>query len=82
MFVKVEYVFKRVGDFEVVKHSVKKLWYDSVWSMCCYRWNFCYSSLLAIQRKKVGEPKEEIRNLYGFHMNSSNDEFTCTNLYT
>jgi hypothetical protein len=28
--------------------------------------------LLAILRKKVGEPKEEIRNLYGFYMNSSN----------
>ncbi len=45
---------------------------DSVWLMCCCWWHICYHSLLAILRKKVGKPKEEIRNLYGFHMNSSN----------
>ncbi len=45
---------------------------DSVWLMCCCWWHICYYSLLAILRKKVGEPKEEIRNLYGFHMKSSN----------
>ncbi len=39
--------------------------------MCCRWWHFCYRSLLATLRKKVGEPKEEIRNLYGFYMNSS-----------
>jgi hypothetical protein len=49
--------------------------------MCCGWWHICYRSLLAILRKKVGEPKEEIRNLYGFHMNSSTEEFTCTNSY-
>ncbi len=38
-------------------------------------------SEVAILRKKVGEPKEEIRNLHGFHMNSSNDEFTCMNSF-
>jgi hypothetical protein len=27
---------------------------------------------LSYPKKEVGEPKEEIRNLYGFHMNSSN----------
>jgi hypothetical protein len=53
----------------------------SVWSMCCHWWHICYCSLLAILRKKVGEPKEEIRNLYGFHMNSSIDEFKCTHSY-
>ncbi len=32
---------------------------------------YCYRSLLAILRKKVGKPKEESRNLYGFvDMNS------------
>ncbi len=45
---------------------------DSVWLMCCHWWHIRYRSLLAILRKKVGEPKEEIRNLYGFYMNSSN----------
>jgi hypothetical protein len=45
---------------------------DSVWLMCCCWWHICYCSLLAILRKKVGKPKEEIRNLYGFHKNSSN----------
>jgi hypothetical protein len=45
---------------------------NSVWSMCCHWWHIHYRSLLAILRKKVGEPKEEIRNLYGFQMNSSN----------
>ncbi len=45
---------------------------DPVWLMCCHWWHICYRSLLAILRKKVGKPKEEIRNLYGFHMNSFN----------
>ncbi len=45
---------------------------DPVWSMCFCWWHIRYRSLLAILRKKVGEPKEEIRNLYGSHMNSSN----------
>jgi hypothetical protein len=44
---------------------------DSVLSMCCRWWHIRYRSLLAILRKKVGKPKEEVRNLYGFHMNSS-----------
>ncbi len=34
--------------------------------MCGHWWHICYRSLLAILRKKVGEPKEESRNLYGF----------------
>ncbi len=33
--------------------------------MCGRWWHICYRSLLAILRKKVGEPKEESRNLYG-----------------
>jgi hypothetical protein len=45
---------------------------NSVWLMCCCWWHIHYHSLLAILRKKVGKAKEEIRNLYGFHMNSSN----------
>ncbi len=49
-----------------------KLCYDSVWSMCGCWWHICYRSLLAILRKKVGEPREESRNLYGFHVNSYN----------
>jgi hypothetical protein len=45
---------------------------NSVWSMCCWWWHIRYQSLLVIIRKKVGEPKEEIRNLDGFHMNLFN----------
>ncbi len=45
---------------------------DSFWLMCCRWWHIRYRSLLAILRKKAGKPKQEIRNLYGFHMNSSN----------
>ncbi len=45
---------------------------NSVWLMCCHWWHIRYRSFLAILRKKVGKPKEEIRNLYGFHMNSFN----------
>ncbi len=57
---------------------------DSVWLMCCCWWHICYRSLLAILRKKVGKPKEEIKNLYGFHVNSYNVwirwyDFLCVN---
>jgi hypothetical protein len=34
--------------------------------MCGHWWHIRYCSLLAILRKKVGKPKEESRNLYGF----------------
>jgi hypothetical protein len=34
--------------------------------MCGCRWIFCHQSLLAILRRKIGEPKEEIGNLNGF----------------
>jgi hypothetical protein len=34
--------------------------------MCCSRWHFFYRSLLAILRKKIGEPRKEIGNLNGF----------------
>ncbi len=34
--------------------------------MCGHWWHIRYRSLLTILRKKVGEPKEESRNLYGF----------------
>ncbi len=34
--------------------------------MCVRWWHICYRPLLAILRKKVGKPKEESRNLYGF----------------
>jgi hypothetical protein len=44
---------------------------DFVWSMCCVGGIFA-TALSAILRTKVGKPKEEIRNQYGFHMNSSN----------
>ncbi len=40
--------------------------------MCGHWWHIRYRSLLAILRKKVGELKEEIRNLYRFHVNSYN----------
>jgi hypothetical protein len=41
--------------------------------MCGHWWHICYLSLLAILRKKVGEPKEESRNLYRFaYVNSYN----------
>ncbi len=40
--------------------------------MCGRWWHIRYRSLLAILRKKVGEPKEESRNLYGFPVNSYN----------
>jgi hypothetical protein len=42
------------------------LCYDSVWSMYGRWWHIRYRSLLAILRKKVGKPKEESRNIYGF----------------
>ncbi len=50
-------------------------------SWCAVVGGIFATALLAILRKKVGKPKEEMRNLYGFHMNSSSDEFTCTNSY-
>jgi hypothetical protein len=34
--------------------------------MCCGWWHFCYCSLLAISRKKIGKSRKEIRNLNGF----------------
>jgi hypothetical protein len=34
--------------------------------MCCSWWHFCYPSLLAILRKKIGKPRKEIGNLNGF----------------
>jgi hypothetical protein len=34
--------------------------------MCCLGGIFCYRSLSAILRKKIGELKEEIGNLNGF----------------
>ncbi len=34
--------------------------------MCCSWWHFCYHSLLAILRKKIGKPREEIGNPNGF----------------
>jgi hypothetical protein len=34
--------------------------------MCCSWWHFCYPSLLAILRKKIGKPRKEIGDLNGF----------------
>ncbi len=34
--------------------------------MCCLSCIFCHRSLSAILRKKIGKPKEEIRNLNEF----------------
>ncbi len=59
-----EYWYKRIEGVEIIVMIITS--YSSVWSMCCCWWHFCYSSLLAIVRKKVGEPRKEIGNLYGF----------------
>jgi hypothetical protein len=59
-------------QYEEVKHlAVKKtklsfISYDSICLMCCLGGLFCHLSLSAIPRKKIGKPKEEIRNLNGF----------------
>jgi hypothetical protein len=40
--------------------------------MCCIWQRYCYRSLVAILRKKIGKPRKEIRNLNGFeykHLN-------------
>jgi hypothetical protein len=57
-------MLKRVYCFG--NEVLKKLCYNSVWSMCVRWWHIHYRSLLAILRKKVSEPKEEIGNLNGF----------------
>jgi hypothetical protein len=49
------------------KQSIKRLCYDSVWSMFdCRRYIFPTPPLSISEKKKLGEPKEEIGNLHGF----------------
>jgi hypothetical protein len=60
---------KQYKEVEYVAVKMTKLVvmsYDSIFSMCCLGGIFCYRSLLAIRRKKIGECKEEIGNLNGF----------------
>jgi hypothetical protein len=62
-------VKKRYSEVDYVAVKMTKviiMSYSSICSMCCLGSIFHHHSLSAILRKKIGEPKEEIRTLHGF----------------
>jgi hypothetical protein len=59
-------VTKQCNEVEYVPVKITKLVimsYNSICSMCFLGGIFCYHFLSAILRKKIGKPKEEIRNI-------------------
>jgi hypothetical protein len=60
---------KQYEEVECDSVKITKLFvisYNSICSMCCPGGIFCHRSLPAILKKKIGEPKEVIKNLNGF----------------
>ncbi len=64
-------LLKRVVIVKIMKYKI--ISYDSICSMCCGQKHFCYSSLLAILRKKRCEPRKEIEILNRFEYRYLND---------
>jgi hypothetical protein len=65
-YIRVEYVVVKITKLLFVS-------YNSICSMCCGWWHFCYHSLLAFLRKEIGKPRKEIGNLNGFEYRYLND---------
>ncbi len=70
---------ERIGIWNVVKKAIYRSWvfcckimkwfiisYNSVWLMCSCWWHISPPLALSYSEKKIGKPKEEIRNLNGF----------------
>jgi hypothetical protein len=62
-------VKKQFEEVECVAVKITKLGilcYDSICSMCHYRWHILPLLPLSYSEKNIGKPKEEIRNLNRF----------------
>jgi hypothetical protein len=63
---KVEKQYEEVECVAVKIINLSIICYDSICSICCLGGIFCHPSHSAIPRKKIGKPKEEIKNLNRF----------------